>query len=99
MTMARARHPHIEGWVRRLNGDRLEIFLKVERCDGQPDRKIRASGPEAEMVELVEWFEEKTGLRVSSPVLPRRVAAPIPGQVSLDLTEIGELASEEKVTA
>lgn len=97
--MARARTPHIEGWIRKLQGDRLEIFLKVERLDSQPDRKIRASGPQVEMVELVEWFEEKTGMRVSSPVLPRRVPAPIPGQVGFDLTEIGELASEDEVIA
>lgn len=86
----------IDGWIRRINGDRLEIFLKVEAVEGQPDRKIRASGPEADMMELVVWFEDRTGFRVSSPVLPRRAPRPIAGQIELTM---GELSSEDKVQA
>jgi hypothetical protein len=47
-----------QGWFRKLADDRLEIFLKAE------GRKVRAHGPRAEMFELVEWFEEKTGVAV-----------------------------------
>lgn len=94
--MARPRKAQIEGWIRQLNGDRLEIFLKVERLDGQPDRKIRASGLADEMLELVEWFEGKTGLRVTSPTLPRRAPALIEGQLGLELTDKGELESDEE---
>lgn len=47
-----------EGWFRKLEGERLEIFLK------HGDRKVRAHGPEADMFELVEWFEDKTGVQI-----------------------------------
>lgn len=97
--MARPRKAHLEGWIRKLNNDRLEIFLKVERVDGQPDRKLRASGAAGEMLELVEWFEGKTGLRVESPVLPKRAPALTPGQLGFELTEKGELQSEDEVMA
>lgn len=97
--MARTRKPQIEGWIRKLNDERLEIFLKVERRDGQPDCKIRASGPADDMVELVDWFEEKTGLRVTSPILPKRVKHVPRGQESFVLTDIGELPSEESEVA
>jgi hypothetical protein len=83
----------IEGWFRKLDGDRMEIFLKVESKD-MPDRKIRASGPETEMYELADWFEQNTGLRFSSPKW-RRVRKghrPLAGQV-----DMMELLSEDKV--
>jgi hypothetical protein len=89
----------ISGWLRQLEGERLEVFLKVSDVQGQPDRKIRASGPEDEMFELVMWFEGKTGMRVNHPVLPRRTAKPIPGQTELTLGDrleaptSGELSS------
>jgi hypothetical protein len=47
------------------------------------------------MYELVDWFEEKTGLRVESPHW-RRVRTgprPIEGQIALTM---GELPSEEQ---
>jgi hypothetical protein len=46
--------------------------------------KIRASGPEGEMYELVDWFEAKTGLSVNADW--RRVRTgpkPIEGQTSM----------------
>lgn len=86
------RKPKVEGWIRELEYDRLEIFLKVEGYTDQ-DRKIRASGPKDDMLELVEWFEGKTGLRVSSPVLPKRSRPQMPG--SVPLFEIGDEATSE----
>jgi hypothetical protein len=90
--------PRIQGWLRQLEdgdgGARLEIFLKAENHQGQPDRKIRASGPIHEMVELVEWFEEKTGLRVESPVLPKRPPRQLPGQTAMEL-HLGEPTQEQ----
>lgn len=86
----------IDGWLRQLEGDRLEIFLKVSDVQGQQDRKIRASGPRDDMLDLVEWFEGKTGMRVNHPVLPRRTPQPMPGQTELTLgepTASGELSS------
>lgn len=80
----------IDGWFRRLEDDRLEIFFKVANVIGQPDRKIRASGPVAEMNELADWFEQKTGMHVGAgwrTVTDR----PIPGQITM---EMGELAPE-----
>lgn len=84
------RRPEITGWFRRLEGDRLEIYLKVERVRGVEDRKIRASGPEEEMFELVTWFEEKTGMQVSSPTWRRVRSGPkqIPGQIGLAMEEL-----------
>jgi len=76
----------IEGWFRSLQGDRLEIHLKVENVMGVAPRKIRASGPASEMNELADWFEEKTGMKVSAPW---RTVKPyvIPGQTELELGE------------
>jgi hypothetical protein len=67
--------PTIEGWLRKLQDERLEIFLKAD------DRKIRASGPRAEMYELVDWFEEKTGLAVNVPERVYTGPRPIAGQM------------------
>lgn len=86
--------PQIDGWISKLGGDRLEIFLKVERVSGIPDRKIRASGPRIEMYELVDWFEAKTGLVVNVPDRVRTGPTPIPGQASMEFT-MGELSSEQ----
>lgn len=85
--------PHIEGWVRKLEGDRLEIFLKVERMQGVRDRKIRASGPTQEMYELVDWFEGKTGLTVNVPDRPRTGPRPIAGQIGMEL-DMGQMTEE-----
>lgn len=84
----------LDGWFRKLEGDRLEVFLRTANVPGQQDRKIRASGPASEMNELADWFEEKTGMRVGAPwrVVTRKQ---IPGQLSLptELT-MGELSSD-----
>lgn len=77
-------------WFRRLQDSRMEIMLRAG------DVKVRASGREAEMFELVEWFEDKTGKRVSSPEWRRPArsgARPIPGQVELD--DVGEVTMPE----
>lgn len=91
MTQATAAPPKrskVEGWFRKLDGDRLEIYLRVERTKGIEDRKIRASGPEAEMFELVDWFEAKTGLRVSAEWRRvRKGPRPIDGQTELLMDE------------
>lgn len=84
--------PKVSGWTRPLEGDRLEIFLKAENVHGAPDRKIRASGPREEMYELVDWFEDKTGLRVDVPNRVRTGPAPIPGQTTL---VTGDMTAEE----
>lgn len=71
----------------------MEIMLR----DDENGVKLRASGAEGEMFGLVEWFEDLTGKRVSSPAWrrpPRRGPRPIPGQVELD--DVGEpLAMQE----
>lgn len=70
-----------EGWFRDLNDGRLEIFLK------KGGRKLRASGPEEEMYELAEWFEQHAGATVYGTVqrwrMERRGPRPIPGQLAL----------------
>jgi hypothetical protein len=70
-------------WFRRLNREvaSMEVMLR------HGDLKLRASGPEATMFELVEWFEDRTGKVVTSPTWrrpPRSGPRPIPGQVELD---------------
>lgn len=77
--------PKIEGWLRPLEDDRLEIFLKVEHAQGIPDTKLRSSGTTTDMHELVDWFEAKTGMTVQVPNRVRTGPAPIAGQVTLDL--------------
>lgn len=83
----------IDGWIRQLDNDRLEIFLRVQNVRGNQDRKIRASGPREEMYELVDWFETKTGLTVNVPDRKRTGPKPLPGQTALTM---GELPSGEE---
>lgn len=80
----------VEGWFRELDDNRLEIFLKARGV------KIRSSGGREGMFELVEWFENMTGLRVENPKLrrpPRRGPRPMAGQ--LDMTELESAPSDE----
>lgn len=76
-----------EGWFHPLEGERLEIFLKVEG-PGAPQIKLRASGPESEMYELADWFERVTGLTVSGDVRKWRANVnrprPVSGQLGFD---------------
>lgn len=91
----RSKTPFIDGWMSELDGDRLEIYLKVANTDA--DRKIRASGPREEMFELVSWFEERTGLRFDHPKWRDRVRRgprPIAGQAAFP-----ELSSDATVAA
>lgn len=76
----------IDGWFRRLNDGRLEIFLRVAGVSGVADRKIRASGPADEVNELADWFEAKSGLKVSAPwrTAGSKVMA---GQMSMEVDE------------
>ena len=78
-----ARTGKVEGWIRNLDDDRLEIFLKVEGVLGIKDRKIRASGDRDEMYELVDWFEAKTGLTVNVPQRLRTGPKPLAGQMDM----------------
>lgn len=45
----------------------MEIFLKLSDQYGDVQVKIRASGPESEMGELIDWFERVTGKSVHVP--------------------------------
>jgi acylphosphatase len=76
-----------EGWFRSLDNGRLEIFLKTEGEDAT--FKVRASGPEADMYELVEWFEQKTGLTVEGHWRRvRKGPKPLEGQTSMMVPEL-----------
>jgi hypothetical protein len=65
----------------------MEIFLKVTNVkDTSQEVKIRASGPESEMGELIFWFERVTGLTVQIPETSWRLdrgGRPTPGQGAL----------------
>lgn len=79
-------------WLRKLQNDRLEICLK---SDGV---KVRASGTEEQMQDLVFWFEVATGRTVSAPTWKRPLRTgprPIPGQVEIDDTGEPPLAMPE----
>lgn len=81
----------IEGWFRELDHGRLEIFLKTDAL------KVRCSGSYDEMMELVDWFEERTGLRVDSPRWRRvrKGPRPIEGQMAFTPREISSYAEVE----
>lgn len=80
----------VQGWFRQLEGGHVEIFVKAH------GRKIRAHGPASEMNELVDWFEEKTGVTVEAGWRVRKGPKPIPGQAELPLTlEMGEATEAE----
>lgn len=69
-----------EGWFRRLTDEKcIEIFLKANGV------RVRATGEEEAMYELVDWFESQTGVRVEHPNWRRvRVGPrPIEGQLTL----------------
>lgn len=78
--------PHVQGWVAPLVNGRLEIFLKTANLPGQPDRKIRASGSEEEMDELLDWFEQRSGMRVEVPNRKRVHRGPKPPEGQMVLT-------------
>lgn len=65
----------------------MEVFLSVADKPGVEDIKIRASGREATMYELVNFFEGTTGLQVEGN-WRRPTAGPPPNQMSM----IGELS-------
>lgn len=89
-----SRTGNIEGWIKSLDNDRLEIFLKTEGVLGIEDRKIRASGKRDEMYELVDWFEAKTGLTVNVPQRLRTGPQPLAGQM-----DMLQLSSEDSTHA
>jgi hypothetical protein len=62
-----ARTPKAEGWLHPLKSGNLEVFLKVVDRQGETLVKLRASGPESEMGELIDWFERVTGTTVDVP--------------------------------
>lgn len=81
--------PKTEAWFRRLDNDRIEIFLKFEPPQGQA-YKMRCSGPEEEMFELVSWFEERTGTTVSGDWRRVRRGPRVgPEHMTLDIEESG----------
>jgi hypothetical protein len=81
-------------WFRQLEGGGLEIFLK------HGPLKVRAHGSREEMFELVDWFEEKAGVKIQGDWRrpPRRGPQPIAGQQTFDIPEIAmtELESGEE---
>lgn len=86
-----AKRPKVENWFRTLDDGRMEVFLSVADMSGVEDIKIRASGREDTMYELVNFFEGTTGLNVDGNWRrPARQA--LPGQTQL---VIGELSSQD----
>lgn len=73
-------------WFRPLKDDRLEVSLVGVTLDGAPI-KMRASGPEAAVWSVVEWFEEMTGKEVVADWKrpPRSGPRPLDGQLTMEL--------------
>lgn len=71
-------------WFRTLKGDRLEVCLAGKTEDGVPLR-MRASGTKEHVWEVVDMFEEMTGLTVEAYVKrpPRSGARPLAGQLAI----------------
>lgn len=65
----------------------MEVFLSVANKPGIEDIKIRASGRENTMYELVNFFEGTTGLQVEGD-WRRPTTAPAPNQMSLIGSEL-----------
>jgi acylphosphatase len=91
MPRSAAKAPPVEGWFRQLEDGNVEIFVKAH------GRKIRAHGPSSEMNELVDWFEEKTGVTVEASWRVRKASTSDPRprrQLPLTL-EMGEATEAE----
>lgn len=73
-----------EGWQRRLGDGRVEIFVRAD------DMKVRAHGTEAQMNELLDWFESQSGRSITAPWRQRVGPTPIAGQLDL-LSTLGTL--------
>ena len=73
-----------ECWFRPLRDDRLEIYLVGTALNGEPV-KVRASGAQEAIWELVEWFEQITGREVVGDWRrpPRIGPRPMAGQLSI----------------
>lgn len=84
----------------------MEIFLKLTDDQGDSAVKIRASGPESEMGELIDWFERVTGLTVHLPQTKwrrlHRGPRPVQGQIGFfppEPVEMTQLSSQDATVA
>jgi hypothetical protein len=87
-----------EGWIHPLFNGRAEIFLKVTGADGETEVKLRATGPESEMGELIDWFERTTGRTVQLPETHWRIIGREPSvshQTNLFDTGTSQLSSQD----
>lgn len=92
-----ARTPKAEGWLHPLKSGHLEVFLKLADRQGDTVVKLRASGPESEMGELIDWFERVTGTTVDVPETKWRLnrgPREIKGQIGFDMDGGGLVMSE-----
>lgn len=88
---AAPRKPKAEGWFHPLQAERMEVFLKVDDAKGNTLVKLRASGPESEMGELIDWFERISGMRVDVPTTAWRITRKpreLTGQLGFDVEAI-----------
>lgn len=70
-----------DNWFRKLQDGRMEVALRAKGV------KVRASGTEEQMQDLVFWFEVTTDSTVEGPTWKRPLRTgprPIPGQVEID---------------
>lgn len=67
----------IDGWFRELNGGRMEVMVRSADC------RLRVTGTPEQVWEAIELWEQWTGLTVNAEKRPRRVAAPIAGQLTM----------------
>lgn len=85
----------VEGWFKDLDDGRIEVFLKAANIPGVEDCKVRASGKEEAVHEIVTWFEDWTNLAVNIPRRVRRGPKQMAGQMSLEATP--ELSLDDTV--
>lgn len=79
--------------------ERLEVHLKLTDESGDTALKVRATGPDSDIGELIDWFERTSGLHVELPETYwrrlNRGPRPITGQGSLLPEPTEQLSSQD----
>jgi hypothetical protein len=78
------REKQTDAWHRRLHSGALEVMCRTQGI------RMRVSGPDDWVWEMVELFEDRTGLAVQSDSRPPRRKRQIEGQLSMTELESGD---------
>lgn len=87
-----------DNWFRPLKNGGLEVSLRTADADGKRGLKLRASGAEADVWQLVERFEELVGAEVSGDWKRPPRTGPRVQEGQLDLTQQLESGDDDSDT-